>query len=186
MKVHKAKSLQLTGCILTIGALDGLHKGHQALIRFANQRAQELNVPLVVYTFDPPPKVFFQHAKLLLPVDEKITMLENLGVQHVIIAPFDANYISQGTDAFIEELSYLHPLEICEGHDFRFGRNREGDITTLRKHFHVSVFDPVLCESGNVISSTRIRSLFVQGKVNEALELLDWDGIKAAPMHLIK
>lgn len=186
MKVHKAKKLRLPGCVLTIGALDGLHKGHQKLIRFAKKRSQELDVPLVIYTFDPPPKVFFQHAKLLLPVEEKVSILENLGVDHVIIAPFDANYVSQGTEAFIEELTYLNPLLICEGQDFRFGRNREGDVTTLRKYFNVSVLDPVLCESKKVISSTRIRTLFLQGDTKKALRLLDWDEIKAAPMHLIK
>lgn len=178
MQTHKLNSLQLPECILTIGALDGLHKGHQTLILHARRRAREMEVPLVVYTFDPPPKVFFQRAMLLTPLDKKLTMLERMGVDHTIITPFNAKFMTQGTEAFLEELTKLNPREIFEGHDFRFGRNREGDINTLGKHFKVSILEPVKCTEGKVISSTRIRNLFAQGKIHEAYNLLNWSWLK--------
>lgn len=174
MQIHQSNSLQLPECVLTIGALDGLHKGHQTLIHHAKRRAEKVGVPLVVYTFDPPPKVFFQHAMLLTPVDEKLAMLERMGVDYAVIAPFNAKFMTQSTSAFIEELAKLNPREIFEGHDFRFGRNREGDINTLRKQFTVSLLDPVRCEEGKIISSTRVRNLFAQDKTEEAYNLLNW------------
>ncbi|PID04208.1 FAD synthetase [Sporosarcina sp. P2] len=175
MQVHKSKTLKLPECVLTIGALDGLHIGHQTVVRQAREQAVELGVPLVVYTFDPPPKVFFQHVKLLTSLPEKLEMLEKLGVDHVIVAQFNADYISQGVERFLQELTNLNPVEIFEGHDFRFGRGREGDVNTLRKYFDVCILDPVLCSAGKTISSTRIRELFSKGEVDEANGLLGWN-----------
>lgn len=180
MQVHKSKTLKLPECVLTVGALDGLHIGHQTLLKHARKQADKLGVPLVVYTFDPPPKVFFQHVQLLTPLPEKLAMLEVLGVDHVVIARFNAEYISQGVDRFLQELKDLNPLEICEGHDFRFGRGREGDINTLRKYYNVFILEPVVCNEGKSISSTRIRALFQIGEFEEANLLLGWDHVKKA------
>ncbi|MFC5588917.1 FAD synthetase [Sporosarcina soli] len=175
MQVHNAKTLKLPNCVLTIGALDGLHIGHQTLLKHARQRAEKLGVPLVVYTFDLPPKVFFQHVKLLTSLPEKLALLEKLGVDHVVVAQFNADYISQGVDRFLQELKDLNPLEICEGHDFRFGRGREGDVHTLRKYYEVFILEPVVCAEGKTISSTRIRTLFQLGDFDKAYQLLGWD-----------
>ncbi|RNB89781.1 FAD synthetase [Brevibacillus fluminis] len=174
MHVHPPQTLQLPASVLTIGALDGVHRGHQELIRHGRERARELGVPLVVYTFDPPPRIYFQHSLLLTTVVEKIRRLMLLGVDHVVIAPFDANYVTRGVPIFLEELAGLNPLEIWEGSDFRFGRDRDGDIETLRQRFSVRVLDPVLCEAGTVISSSRIRTLLMQNKTAEAEWLLGW------------
>ncbi|EGQ26901.1 FAD synthetase family protein [Sporosarcina newyorkensis] len=179
MKVHKSKTLKLPECVLTIGALDGLHIGHQTLIKHARERAVKLGVPLVVYTFDPPPKVFFQHVKLLSSLPEKLEMLEKLDVDHVVVAQFNAEYISQGVERFLGELKDLKPIEICEGHDFRFGRGREGDVNTLRKYYNVSILEPVMCDAGKTISSTRIRELFEKGEVEVANQLLGWNQFKS-------
>ncbi|WP_153722029.1 adenylyltransferase/cytidyltransferase family protein [Sporosarcina cascadiensis] len=178
MQVHKSKTLKLPECVLTVGALDGLHIGHQTLLKHARKQADKLGVPLVVYTFDPPPKVFFQHVKLLTPLPEKLAMLDGLDVDHVVIAQFSAEYISQGVEQFLQELTYLNPLEICEGHDFRFGRGREGNVHTLRKYYNVFILEPVVCSEGKTISSTRIRALFQMGEFEEANRLLGWNRMK--------
>ncbi len=186
MQVYKSNYVQLPECVLVIGALDGLHKGHQTLIQHAKKRAEKMGVPLAVYTFDPPPKVFFQHAMLLTPLNEKLEKLEKMGVDHAVIASFNAQFMTQSTSAFLDEIGKLNPKEIFEGHDFRFGRNREGDIQTLRKHFTVSLLDPVLCEEGKVISSTRIRNLFAQGKSEAAYDLLNWGWMEEASLSSIR
>ncbi|GAA0429302.1 hypothetical protein GCM10008983_02040 [Lentibacillus halophilus] len=172
MKVHSADTLQLPESLVTIGAFDGVHVGHQTLIKNARLQAKAYNVPLVVYTFDPPPKVYFQHAILLTPLSEKLKKLEKLGVDHVITASFDAAFLSRGTDMFINELKELNPIEIWEGPDFRFGRDRNGDINTLKEYFSVEVFEPIHCDEGEVISSTRIRTLLLNNQIKDAQQLL--------------
>lgn len=174
MKVHADRTLQLSKSVLTIGALDGVHRGHQALINRARNHANELEVPLVVYTFEPPPKVYFKNTIQLTPLSEKINRLKCLGADHVIVASFNANFIARGVNAFLSELSYLNPLEVYEGSDFKFGKNREGDINTLRERFSVNVIEPVRCSTGTIISSSRIRNLIMQEKILQAEQLLGW------------
>ncbi|MFC7393167.1 FAD synthetase [Scopulibacillus cellulosilyticus] len=184
MKVHAAGSLQLPSSVLTIGALDGVHRGHQILISRAQQRAKEFGVPMVVYTFDPPPKVYFQHSILLTPLEEKIRRLKILGVDDLIIAPFDTKYASKGATAFLDEISELNPLEIWEGSDFRFGRNRDGDTSTLCKRFNVHSLEPIRCNSGKIISSSRIRSYLAAGMIDQAEQLLGWSLKSSEPIEV--
>jgi riboflavin kinase/FMN adenylyltransferase len=174
LQIHAASHLCLPASVLTIGALDGIHAGHQKLIYHARERAASFKVPLVVYTFDPPPRVYFQHTLLLTPLVEKLERLEALGVDHVIVASFDAVYIGRGVGIFLNELSALNPKEIWVGSDFRFGSNRDGDIHALAESFTVRILDPVRCSSGKIISSSRIRMLLTQGARSEAQELLGW------------
>lgn len=174
MQTHAPGTLQISASVLTIGALDGVHRGHQELIRQAHQRAQQLGVPLVVYTFDPPPRVYFQKVLLLTALPEKLERLRSLGVDHVIVAPFDNDYATKDVKSFLDEIAELNPQEIWEGQDFRFGRNREGDIYTLRERFQVQIVDPVCCSSGKVISASRIRELLKKDKLKQAEQLLGW------------
>ena len=95
---------------MAIGGFDGVHKGHQKLIDSARRHAEKLQLPFVVYTFDPPPRVFFQEVRLLTPLPEKLNRLRRLGVQHVVIAPFDTLYASRKAEEFHDELQKLNPL----------------------------------------------------------------------------
>lgn len=174
MKVHAPRTLQLPASILTIGALDGVHLGHQDLIRQARESADTRGVPLVVYTFDPPPRVFFKRTPMLTTLAEKVDRLRQLGVDHVIVAPFDADYVSRGVQAFLEEIVATNPLEVWEGSDFRFGRNRDGDIHTLQERFCVRIVEPIRCEDGQIISSSRIRELLHLNHLKQAQALLGW------------
>ena len=175
LKVLTDKTLKLPASVLTIGALDGVHKGHQTLILRAKKRAKELNVPLVVYTFDPPPRVYFKKSTLqLTPLSEKLKWLSLLGVDYVMVAPFNAKYMEREVNSFLRELADLHPLEIWEGEDFQFGKNRGGDVNTLRQHFSVKVLEPIRCSSGEIISSSRIRLLLMEGMCIQAEQLLGW------------
>ncbi|KON88726.1 FAD synthetase [Sporosarcina globispora] len=174
MEAHIYSSLTLPCSVIAIGAFDGVHRGHQEVIKQAVKRGEFLNAPSLVYTFDPPPRVYFQGAHMLSSIHEKLPKLENLGVDHVVFAHFDHVYAQLSAGDFINTLSKLNPLEIIVGEDFRFGKNREGDIHLLKKYFPVRVIEPVCCSIGNRISSTRIRQLLSKGEVQSSNSLLGW------------
>ncbi|MBI0576910.1 FAD synthetase family protein [Neobacillus cucumis] len=177
MQTFFAGALQLSASVLTIGALDGVHKGHQALIKTAKGRAIELGVPLVVYTFDPPPRVYFKNALLLSSLTEKLLKLQSLGVDFCLIAPFNEHYMTKDVSSFIEEITELNPVEIWEGPDFHFGKNREGNIAALQKFFTVNIMESLRCPSGEIISSSRIRGLLKENKRVQAEQLLGWNHV---------
>ncbi|KMY53317.1 hypothetical protein AC623_04355 [Bacillus sp. FJAT-27231] len=172
MDIHTPGALQLSASVLTIGALDGIHKGHQALLLKAKERANQLKVPFVVYTFDPPPKVFFKGCQQLMSVEEKLQALERIGADHVIVGSFDEAFTKKEVPDFIAELQKMNPVEIWEGPDFLFGKNRKGTIEVLRRYFYVGIVNPLTCKKGEKISSTRIRKLLQQGHYSRAKELL--------------
>ena len=172
MRLHGEGGLRLDASVVAIGAFDGVHRGHQSVIRQAVATARALGVPAVVYTFDPPPKAVFAGARVLTPIEEKLRRMAGLGVHHAVVAGFDRAYASRPAASFLDELSALHPAEVRVGADFRFGAGRAGDVTMLRRHFHVSVVDSVRCESGEIISSTRIRNLIARGDTGLASHLL--------------
>lgn len=174
MKIYRSSSLKLSSSVLVIGAFDGVHKGHQKLIESAKYEAEKLHVPLVAYTFDPPPRVYFQKKMQLVPLEEKLNRLYKMGVNHTIVATFNAEYAALSTEHFYKEIKRLNPLHIWVGKDFRFGAGRKGDISSLQQHFTVHSLDPICCSEGEIISSTRIRQLISQNMKLEAQQLLGW------------
>ncbi|MDQ0252812.1 riboflavin kinase/FMN adenylyltransferase [Evansella vedderi] len=172
MIIYDAGDLHLPASVLTIGSFDGIHKGHQTLLLKAKERANRLNAPFVVFTFDPPPKVFLTGCKQLMPLDDKLERLKEIGVDYVIIAKFNKAFMQKEVSEFIKEIHDLNPLEIWEGPNFLFGKNREGTIEVLRKHFDVNIVSLLICSQGKMISSSRIRELLKQGEIIEADRLL--------------
>ena len=172
MEIHAPGTLKLPASALTIGALDGVHLGHQALLVQTKLRAEKLEVPFVVYTFDPPPKVFFKNCQMITSLDEKLCRLGRLGAEHVIVGQFNEAFTKQTVIAFIEELQLINPVEIWEGPNFQFGKERKGTIDDLRANFNVGILNPMRCEQGELISSTRIRKLLQQGDYSLAKKLL--------------
>src|SRR5690625_7161744 len=92
------------------------------------------------------------------------------GVDHTIAATFNTEYLNRSAESFIEELVKMNPRQIIVGEDFRFGYKRAGDIELLRQHFHVHTISPVFCLNGERISSTRIRELIMEGKMDRSEE----------------
>jgi riboflavin kinase / FMN adenylyltransferase len=174
MKIHVEGTLSLNESVIAIGAFDGVHKGHQEVIRQTVERSKLLGVPSVVYTFDPPPRHYFQGAQLLTNVQEKVARIAQLGIDHVVIARFDEAYTKRTAAEFMTELTKLGTLEVFVGHDFQFGRNRAGDVGLLSRHFPVHLTEPVHCSDGKKISSTRIRLLLSQGETQKSGSLLGW------------
>ncbi|WP_046180110.1 FAD synthetase family protein [Domibacillus tundrae] len=172
MKIFKNGELTLSQSVVTIGAFDGIHIGHQSLITKAVSRAQELNVPSVVYTFDPPPRAYFQKQMILTTVEEKISIIKQLGVDYVIIASFDEHYISRSAEDFLNELCFLFPKEVWVGSNFQFGKGKKGTIEHLSIQFQTFTHPLIKCSKGEPVSSTRIRNLISKEEKQLANDLL--------------
>ena len=166
--------------ILTIGAFDGLHRGHQALIDAVVQRARDTDRLAALITFHPHPVVVLapeRAPRYLTTPGEKLALLEKLGVDLLVLLPFDSEMAGMPARAFMERASrHLRLRELWVGADFALGRDKEGTVDRLRSlgmelDYDVTVFQTVLSHGQNV-SSSRIRSLLLEGRIEEATELL--------------
>ncbi|PAY06848.1 FAD synthetase [Bradyrhizobium sp. UFLA03-84] len=173
--------MALTASVVTIGAFDGVHRGHQELLRQTIAAAQRRGIPAVVYTFDPPPKVYFGQAEALISLDEKLERIATFAPDHVIIADFNQIYVSRTAADFLAELQVLHPREVIVGEDFRFGSCKGGTAKLLRRHFETRILPPVRCGNGEIVSSSRIRSLRRSGLAAAASALENWRDVLTAP-----
>ena len=170
------------GSVACIGAFDGLHLGHQALIARVRERAAALAADAVVVSFEPLPREYFAPAgaapaRLLWP-RRKLRLLAALGIDVVGLLRFDARLAAMEPEDFVQRLlvERLAAREVWVGEDFRFGRARRGDAALLaalgRRHgFAASVLDPVAA-GGERISSSRVRALLAEGRLDEAGALL--------------
>ncbi|HSR31319.1 MAG TPA: bifunctional riboflavin kinase/FAD synthetase [Anaerolineae bacterium] len=166
--------------ILTIGAFDGVHRGHQALIGAVRDRASATGRLAALVTFHPHPAVLLapdRAPRYLTTLGSKLALFESLGVDLVVLLTFDLQMAATPARQFMEKLSgHLQFRELWVGADFALGRNREGDVHYLRElgqdlGYEVRVFEPVL-EVHGTISSSRIRALLSDGCVEKAAALL--------------
>lgn len=169
------RQVRLPRSLVTIGAFDGVHRGHQTLVRGAIRDAQELGVPSVVWTFDPPPKVFFGRARPLCTLEEKLVRLARMGPDVIVVSRFSETYCRRSAEAFLGDLGRVNPMRIHVGADFRFGSKQAGTVALLAQHFDVAIAPEVRCDGGEVISSTRIRALRADGDSATAKHLLGAD-----------
>ncbi|HLR66705.1 FAD synthetase family protein [Virgibacillus alimentarius] len=172
MNVFQENELTLEASIVSIGAFDGMHRGHQALITKAAERARRLNIPSVVYTFNPPPRAHFQNHIMLTSVEEKIKIIKELGIDYIIVANFNDSYAARSVYAFIDELEDIGTQEIWVGKDFHFGKGKSGNVHLLSEYFNTCTLPFVTCDKGETISSTRIRNLIHKNDWFQAYHLL--------------
>jgi riboflavin kinase/FMN adenylyltransferase len=167
--------------VLTIGFYDGVHLGHRRTIGRALGAAHSSGHDLIVVTFDRhPSEVVRSHRapKLLCDLTQRLELFASLGVDATFVIEFDEPAAQRTPAKFIQEVlvDQLGAAEIIVGWDFRFGAGREGDIAVLTdagQHLGFTVSGVTLGEAdGEVISSTRIRSLVAAGDVAEAARLL--------------
>jgi riboflavin kinase/FMN adenylyltransferase len=166
--------------IVTIGNFDGIHLGHQAILKTVVGRAADLEGQAVVYTFDPHPRKVLRPEKappLLTTLEQKLELLEQAGVDAVVVEPFTPEFSRTGADEFVRILhERIQPLEVYVGYDFHFGRDREGSMRMLtevgpRLGFSVTIIPEVTVDAGDV-NSTRIRQLLAEGEAESAARML--------------
>ncbi|BBL81771.1 riboflavin biosynthesis protein RibF [Thermus thermophilus] len=157
--------------VVAVGSFDGVHLGHQYLLRRALAEAKTLKEPLLVYTFDPPTKVFTRGEGFLMDLQEKVETLREVGVELILAVPFNEEFARRPPEAFLEDLRALQASRIYVGEDFRFGRGRAGGPEALERVAPTRVV-PLLSLGGEAVKSSRIRALLKEGKVEEARHLL--------------
>jgi len=170
----------LRGCAVAIGNFDGVHRGHQALLELARKQASSRGAPAVALTFEPhPAKVLSPDSapRLLSTPARKLERLAAAGLDAVVVQRFDRDFARNTPEEFVERflVAGLGAGDVVVGWDFTFGRGRAGNPDVLaqlaRGAFQVHSVQPV--RVGNeVVSSTRVRELLRQGRVEEAAELL--------------
>jgi len=157
--------------VVAIGSFDGLHLGHQHLIRSAQAEARSRHIPLLVYTFDPPSKVFMKGEGFLTDLTEKLEVLRGLGVEIALIVPFNEAFSRRSKDDFLNDLLTLEAQHLYVGEDFRFGQGRSGGLEDLNAVAPTHIL-PLLELNGGAVKSSRIRDLLRKGEVDEARLLL--------------
>jgi riboflavin kinase/FMN adenylyltransferase len=168
-------------CVLTIGNFDGLHLGHQALLRLLADRARERGLPASVLTFEPHPREFFSPLDApprLTSLREKLLLLGDNSVDHAHIQQFNTRFSSLSAKEFIQFVLVhgLRTRHLLIGDDFRFGERRSGDFTMLeaagRMHgFSVEAM-PTLSVADERVSSSAVRKALEAGNLNHAARLL--------------
>ncbi|KXJ46425.1 MULTISPECIES: bifunctional riboflavin kinase/FAD synthetase [Marinobacter] len=169
------------GCVATIGNFDGVHLGHQTIIDQVHEKALELGVPSVVMVFEPQPREFFQGRDApprLMPFRQKFELLLASGIDVVLCLRFNERFRSYSGMGFIEDvlIDGLGVRHLVVGDDFRFGCDRAGDFSLLRevgvqRGFTVENTRTVTVH-GERVSSTRIRGVLSENRINDAEDLL--------------
>lgn len=169
--------------IVTIGTFDGVHIGHQKILQKITQLAQEENCESVVLTFFPHPRMVLQQdnsIKLLNTLNEKAELFQNIGIDHLIIHPFNEEFSQLSAEDFVKTIlvDQLNITKIVIGYDHRFGKNRSADLNDLigfgaKYHFEV---EQISAEeiNNNAVSSTKIRNSLLDGNIEVANSYLGY------------
>ncbi len=164
-----------------IGNFDGVHRGHQALLRLARDAGPALHAPAGVIIFEPHPRAFFQPDRphfTLTPLPEKLVLLERYGMTATIVLEFDQRFAALSAGDFVERVlvAGLGVKHVVVGYDFHYGKGRAGTPETLLKAGHAFAFGVTIAEQvadrGEVISSSAIRAELAQGDIIGANALL--------------
>lgn len=157
--------------ILVLGYFDGVHLGHQALIK----RAKESSENIALLTFDNNFRSLLNHQRvsLLTPLSDKVEYFKQLGVKYFIILEFNEIIKNKTKEEFIEEvLKPINPLKIIIGEDYSFGFNGSGNYKDLMKYFDVSVL-PFIKIEGIKVGSKKIKELILEGEIEKANKMLN-------------
>ena len=169
----------LSGCVATIGNFDGVHLGHQKILKSASAKAKSLRLPLVVISFVPSPQSFFNRPQpTLSSFKEKHFLLESFSVDEHLIINFNRRFSEVSAEQFLlQTLIGKLKMSYCFiGDDFRFGKNRVGNFNMLKefskRHNYIVENSSSILHRSKRISSSTIRSLLLSGGFALANEML--------------
>ena len=169
--------------IVTLGTFDGVHLGHTEILKKLTQNTNKGAFESTVLTFFPHPRIILQgksDLKLLNTINEKIELLEKIGIDNLIIHPFDEKFAELSADAFVKSIlvDQLHVQKIIIGYDHRFGKNRTAnidDLITFGTQYDFEVEQISAQEIDEIsISSTKIRTALEEGDIQLANEYLGY------------
>lgn len=171
--------------IITIGTFDGVHMGHRQIIDKLKTEAKSQNGETVIITFHPHPRKVVSSAilgiRLINTLTERIDLLAQLGIDHLVVVPFTDAFANQSAEDYIKDflVDKFHPHSIIIGYDHRFGRDRMGDYRLLEKkaveyNYHLKEI-PKHIQENISISSTNIRQAILHNDIATADKLLGYD-----------
>lgn len=172
-----------TQCCVTIGSFDGLHKGHMSILKQLVEEASQKGLKSLVFTFDPHPRTVLSQGaplQLLSTLEEKKNNLEQLGIDYLVIFPFDLEFSRLSARDFVTTILVkgLHTKKIIIGYDHRFGRNRNADIDDLIEFGREFNFEVQQIQAKQIdaisISSTKIRNALQEGSISTANSYLGY------------
>ena len=170
--------------IITIGTFDGVHLGHQKIVAQITKNAHALNCESLVLTFFPHPRMVLQEStemKQLNTLNEKIALLDNLGIDNLVVHPFDKEFSRLTAEEFVKKVlvDVFKIKKIIIGHDHRFGRNRTATIDDLINFGETYGFEVEQISAEEInevsISSTKIRNALLEGNIELATNYLGYD-----------
>lgn len=169
--------------VLTVGTFDGVHEGHKVLIKSVVERANEISARSVIVTFDPHPRDIINPGldgiKLLSTLSERCELLADLGIDEMIVIPFDRDFSLLSSEEFIRDIIFkkIGVREFIIGYDHQFGKDREGTIETVRSlgkelGFRANVITRQEVENQTVSSTSIRKALQDEGNVEKATKFL--------------
>lgn len=173
--------LKQKGCVLMIGNFDGFHLGHQELVKKSRQLSINFNLPSILLTFDPHPIQFFrpqEYKGKLFSIEDQIEQCEKFKIDCLYVQKFDAEFSQISDVDFFEQIivGRFNARYLVVGHDFKFGKQRTGDIGKLsdycaKKGIQFTVI-PAISHQDEVVSTTLIKYKLIEGKIEAANALL--------------
>ena len=170
--------------VITTGAFDGVHVGHQEIISRMKQIALEIKGETVIITFHPHPRKVISsipgEIKQLTSLEERIELLTNSGIDHLVVVNFDYAFSNLSADEYIKNFlfDHFHPNTILVGYDHRFGNGRNGNFELLKKFGHElgfkveKIHEKII--SDEIVSSTHIRNYILEHQIEKANALLGY------------
>lgn len=166
--------------IIAIGNFDGVHLGHKKILAFLSQKADRLGLLSVVLTFSPHPENILgkKSIKMIQTLAQRLREIKKFGIQLVLVIPFDEKFSSLSGKEFVDKIiiRFLRAQVLVIGENFRFGKNRKGDMALLHRlasRFDFQVFShPSVRRKGMIVSSSLIRRFLQEGKIEKANILL--------------
>ncbi len=185
LKIHRlTEKLNIKNPVLTVGTFDGVHSGHQKILTKLIECAKKINGESVVFTLFPHPrKVLFQDDNLqfLNTIDEKIQLLEKIGIDRFIIYPFTKEFAKFTSCNFIEKILHnnLNIKKLIVGYDHSFGNDKQSDFQILKncsKRFNIGIEKvEALKKSKQNVSSTKIRNFLLEKELEKANSFLGYE-----------